>query len=96
MFNSFIECFYGNGLGYRGNVSVTRSGHVCQSWSSQCPHRHDHPLSEYPELVNASNWCRNPGGQGPHGPWCYTTNSSVRWEYCDVEKCPPPGNPYHL
>ncbi|XP_031554403.1 vascular endothelial growth factor receptor 1-like [Actinia tenebrosa] len=84
------ECYYGNGLGYRGNVSVTTSGHVCQSWASQCPHRHDHPLSEYPELVNASNWCRNPGGQGPHGPWCYTTNSSIRWKYCDVEKCPPP------
>ncbi|KAK3744279.1 hypothetical protein QZH41_020659, partial [Actinostola sp. cb2023] len=85
------DCYYGNGIGYRGNASVTRSGHTCQSWSSQCPHRHNHPLPEYPELLNVSNWCRNPGGQAPNGPWCYTTNTRTRWEYCNVRKCPAPG-----
>ncbi|XP_078363979.1 muscle, skeletal receptor tyrosine protein kinase-like [Oculina patagonica] len=82
-------CSYGDGQSYRGNVSVTQSGYTCQSWSSQCPHRHHRTPDNYPELVNASNACRNPGGQAPHGPWCYTTNASVRWEYCNISTCPP-------
>ena len=81
-------------MGYRGDVSVTRSGIACQSWSSQCPHRHWRTPETYPELAETSNSCRNPGGQGPEGPWCYTTDPNVRWEYCDVAKCrtvPAPG-----
>ena len=34
------DCYYGVGVGYRGNMNVTRSGRTCQSWKSQCPHRH--------------------------------------------------------
>ncbi|KAL9975881.1 hypothetical protein ACROYT_G013096 [Oculina patagonica] len=82
-------CFYGDGQSYRGNVSVTQSGYTCQSWSSQCPHRHHRTPDNYPELVNAGNACRNPGGQAPNGPWCYTTNHKVRWEYCNISTCPP-------
>ena len=22
-----------------------------------------------------------------NGPWCYTTNSAIRWEYCDIPFC---------
>ena len=80
-------CFFGDGQSYRGNVSVTRSGHMCQSWSSQCPHRHLRTPKNFPELKNAGNACRNPGGQAPHGPWCYTKYRKVRWEYCRVDKC---------
>ncbi|KAJ7381759.1 hypothetical protein OS493_039172 [Desmophyllum pertusum] len=29
------------------------------------------------------------GGQATHGPWCYTTNASIRWEYCNISICPP-------
>ena len=82
-------CSYGNGQLYRGNISVTQSGHTCQSWTSQCPHRHHRTPDNFPELNNAGNACRNPGGQAPHGPWCYTTNASVRWEYCNISICPP-------
>ena len=82
-------CSYGDGQSYRGNVSVTRSGYTCQSWSSQCPHRHYRTPNYFPELKNAGNACRNPGGQAPHGPWCYTTNPSVRWEYCNIPVCSP-------
>ncbi|XP_005753311.1 plasminogen-like [Pundamilia nyererei] len=32
------------------------------------------------------NWCRNPDGD--QAPWCYTTDPTVRWEYCNLEKCP--------
>lgn len=80
-------CFIGEGQSYRGNVSLTRSGNTCQSWSSQCPHRHHMTPNNTAELKNAGNACRNPGGQAPHGPWCYTTNRTVRWEYCRVKKC---------
>ena len=31
------------------------------------------------------NLCRNP--EGDRAPWCYTMNPSVRWEYCNLEKC---------
>lgn len=32
------------------------------------------------------NLCRNPDGD--RAPWCYTTDPRVRWEYCNLEKCP--------
>ena len=85
--NSTDTCFHSDGESYRGNVSVTRSGYTCQSGTSQCPHRHHRTPDNFPELSNAGNACRNPGGQAPHGPWCYTTNRKQRWEYCRVEKC---------
>ena len=66
---------------------MTQSGYTCQAWTSQCPHRHQRTPDNFSELNIAGNACRNPGGQAPHGPWCYTTNRKQRWEYCRVEKC---------
>jgi hypothetical protein len=31
------------------------------------------------------NYCRNPDGEP--GVWCYTTDTNVRWELCDVPAC---------
>lgn len=31
------------------------------------------------------NYCRNPDGD--ISPWCYTTDPSVRWEFCNLKKC---------
>ena len=87
----YLDCYYGIGKGYQGNTSVTISGNICQSWSAQCPHRNIVNETMYPELANASNFCRNPGGLGREGPWCFTTNHSVTWEYCAVPKCPKQG-----
>ena len=81
-------CYHGDGQSYRGDISRTLSGYTCQPWSSQCPHRHSTP-DAFPELIDAGNACRNPGGQAPRGPWCYTNNSSRRWDYCDVPTCLP-------
>jgi len=49
----------------------------------------------YEEIRNSSNFCRNPGGYGLNGPWCFTTNRTLRWEYCDVPRCAkhPPSSP---
>lgn len=31
------------------------------------------------------NYCRNPDAD--KSPWCYTTDPSVRWEYCNLKRC---------
>ena len=77
------------GLEYTGLVATTISGRTCQRWDSQSPHRHTRTrLDQYPDwdLGYASNYCRNPDGE-PNGPWCYTTDRSTRWEYCNVAPC---------
>ena len=86
-----VDCFYGLGVGYRGNVNITRSGRTCQTWNSQCPHRHWRIPQDVTDGQNDSNMCRNPDSSAPDGPWCYTTDPQVRWEYCNVTKCPPRG-----
>lgn len=84
----FADCFYGDGRGYRGNKSVTTSGFSCQAWDSQCPHKHNINGHLYQAINNSGNFCRNPGGFAKGGPWCFTTNRTVRWEHCDVPRCP--------
>ena len=87
----FIDCYYGSGVGYRGNVNITRSGLPCQRWISQCPHRHSRIPEDVVDGQNDSNMCRNPDASAPDGPWCYTTDPKVRWEYCNISRCPPRG-----
>ena len=60
------------------NLTKTVSGHVCQAWDSQRPHRHRYGS------VGSHNFCRNPDNE-PFGLWCYTTNPKVRWELCTSE-----------
>ena len=44
--------------------------------------------SIYEEIKNSTNLCRNPGGLALDGPWCFTKNETVQWEYCGVpEMC---------
>lgn len=77
------------GRDYFGRVSKTRSGRTCQRWNSQSPHKHSRTNpSKFPEtkLSEAANYCRNPDGESG-GPWCYTTDSNKRWEYCSVPSC---------
>uniref|UniRef100_A0A4W5NGK6 Plasminogen n=1 Tax=Hucho hucho TaxID=62062 RepID=A0A4W5NGK6_9TELE len=76
------DCYVGSGSEYRGMVTETISGKKCQSWSSMTPHSHKKTPQDFPK----ANLCRNPDGD--RAPWCYTTDPSVRWEFCAVEKCP--------
>jgi integrin beta 3 len=75
------------GVDYHGVLSQTLSGRGCQHWASQEPHKHK-VFTNLPEGSEdaAKNYCRNPDNE-PEGPWCYTTDPKVRWEYCDVKPC---------
>nr|XP_055041447.1 apolipoprotein(a)-like isoform X4 [Misgurnus anguillicaudatus] len=79
------ECLHCIGEDYRGNISITESGHTCQRWDSQTPHKHLYvpPLSD--DMHLEENYCRNPDRK-PR-PWCYTTDPSKSWEFCSIPKC---------
>ncbi|XP_067288700.1 muscle, skeletal receptor tyrosine-protein kinase [Pseudorasbora parva] len=79
-------CYNDKGRFYQGTQNVTASAIPCQQWNQQYPHQHRLSVDVIPELRNAENYCRNPGGESDR-PWCYTTNPNVRWEYCRVPKC---------
>ena len=77
------------GKDYKGTTKVTKTGKKCQRWDKQTPHKHtNNKANLFPDssLAEASNYCRNPDNE-PKGPWCYTQDSSKRWEYCDIKIC---------
>ncbi|KAJ7342172.1 hypothetical protein JRQ81_009386 [Phrynocephalus forsythii] len=84
------QCMYCSGENYQGKISQTESGVECQPWASQEPHSHGYIPSNFPEKNLRSNYCRNPDGE-PR-PWCFTTNPTRRWEFCNIPRCatPPP------
>uniref|UniRef100_A0A8C0WIY1 Plasminogen n=1 Tax=Castor canadensis TaxID=51338 RepID=A0A8C0WIY1_CASCN len=79
------DCYQDNGQSYRGTSSTTITGKKCQSWSSMTPHRHQKTPQNYPNADLTMNYCRNPDAD--KSPWCYTTDPSVRWEFCNLKKC---------
>uniref|UniRef100_A0A8C2SVL4 Plasminogen-like n=1 Tax=Coturnix japonica TaxID=93934 RepID=A0A8C2SVL4_COTJA len=79
------QCISGNGDNYRGRIAITESGNTCQHWNMQFPHKHGWIPDRYPCKGLEENYCRNPNGE--KRPWCYTINSSVRWEYCAIPQC---------
>uniref|UniRef100_A0A3Q2L7R0 Plasminogen n=1 Tax=Equus caballus TaxID=9796 RepID=A0A3Q2L7R0_HORSE len=79
------QCLKGRGENYRGRVSVTQSGLTCQRWSEQTPHKHNRTPDNFPCKNLDENYCRNPDGET--APWCYTTSSETRWEYCNIPSC---------
>ncbi|MGH0163076.1 UNVERIFIED_CONTAM: hypothetical protein FKN15_044135 [Acipenser sinensis] len=81
-----LDCYVNNGKTYRGITSQTISGKKCQSWSSMKPHSHNKTPQNFPDADLRRNYCRNPDDD--RAPWCYTTEPSVRWEYCSIDKCP--------
>uniref|UniRef100_A0A8C1G877 Plasminogen n=1 Tax=Cyprinus carpio TaxID=7962 RepID=A0A8C1G877_CYPCA len=92
------ECYEGDGSSYRGAMSETISGKKCQFWTSMEPHQHSKTPQNFPAADLRRNLCRNPDGD--QAPWCYTTDPTVRWEYCNIERCDskpgtqePPTNP---
>jgi len=80
------------GLEYMGTQTATAvNGYMCQAWASDTPHKPYPPAkvdSNFPDGSReaARNYCRNPDSD-PAGPWCYTTDPMVRWDYCDIPFC---------
>ena len=86
------------GKDYPGTLAKTKTGKDCQAWNTNTPHATNGAAkigANYPEgnVDDANNYCRNPDSDNG-GPWCYTTNALVGWEYCDIKLCP--GNNYIL
>ncbi|XP_054826131.1 plasminogen isoform X2 [Eublepharis macularius] len=79
------DCYQGTGVNYRGTMSSTITGKKCQAWRSMSPQRHNKTPSTFPQADLRSNYCRNPDGD--KAPWCYTTDPSTRWEFCNLHKC---------
>ena len=84
------ETLEGDGAGYKGCQTVTRSGKTCQRWDRLSPHSHSRGFSGYyksywdglgEDAESAGNYCRNPDGEP--SIWCYTDDPNSRWEYCD-------------
>ena len=77
-----------NGAYYTGNLNkasglTSSSGLTCQNWTSQSPHSHSRTARNYPNRgIGNHNYCRNPDGEP--GLWCYTTDPSIRWQYCNT------------
>ena len=77
------------GTEYVGNEATTKSRRICQQWAATYPHYHQYTQAYFPYdgPWGPGNRCRNPDNE-PEGPWCYTMDPNVRWEYCDVPMCP--------
>ncbi|XP_041493584.1 prothrombin [Microtus oregoni] len=89
--DTFMDCLKGRcamdlGTNYIGNVSVTHSGIECQLWRSRYPHKPDINFTTHPGANLQENFCRNPDSS-TQGPWCYTTDPTVRREECSVPVC---------
>ncbi|XP_033101467.1 uncharacterized protein LOC117104694 [Anneissia japonica] len=67
---------------YRGLVSITENGKVCQAWTSQSPQSHSIAI-DAEKGIGDHNLCRNPDSSVSR-PWCYTTDPNTRWELCNV------------
>jgi len=78
------DCYEGNGNGYRGSTSLTKSGQVCGLWART-------PLAA---VVGAglegdgNNYCRNPD-ESFMSPWCYIQQGDVfhREECSQIPRC---------
>uniref|UniRef100_A0A8C4DEL3 Macrophage stimulating 1 n=1 Tax=Dicentrarchus labrax TaxID=13489 RepID=A0A8C4DEL3_DICLA len=78
-------CITCNGEDYRGQVDHTVNGRECQRWDQQYPHQHIYQPEKYPDKSLDDNYCRNPDASPV--PWCYTTDTEVERENCEISKC---------
>ncbi|CAM9358488.1 unnamed protein product [Lampetra fluviatilis] len=80
------ECVIGNGITYRGQAKMTKSGRSCQRWDATHPHDPRYRPQLYPDKELEENFCRN-ADEDDGGPWCYTTDPELRFESCNIKQC---------
>lgn len=73
------DCYIGDGSNYHGTVAISQTGQNCQRWK-------ENQLSSDESPNVKHNYCRNPGGT-KRKPYCYISQASNLWEYCNVENC---------
>ncbi|XP_019613872.1 PREDICTED: uncharacterized protein LOC109461844 [Branchiostoma belcheri] len=83
------SCFFTSDKGRSYSGRKNRAGdRLCQRWDSQSPHTHPHTPQAHPDAGLEENFCRNPDNKAR--PWCYITDGTETWDYCDVTECPDP------
>ncbi|XP_078530302.1 hepatocyte growth factor [Lissotriton helveticus] len=80
------ECYRGIGNSYRGSLSKTRFDVTCATWSKNMEDLKRHTFQAPDETILENNYCRNPDND-VHGPWCYTDNPLIPWDYCSISHC---------
>uniref|UniRef100_A0A7M4F944 Hepatocyte growth factor n=2 Tax=Crocodylus porosus TaxID=8502 RepID=A0A7M4F944_CROPO len=82
------DCYRGNGRNYMGNLSKTRLGLTCSLWDKNIEDLRRHiPVFREPDVSKLKkNYCRNPDDDA-HGPWCYTSDPLIPWDYCPISRC---------
>eukprot|EP00058_Branchiostoma_floridae_P012504 XP_002597992.1 hypothetical protein BRAFLDRAFT_79777 [Branchiostoma floridae] len=73
---------------YTNNPLIRAGDLVCQRWDSQSPHSHPYTPQAHPDAGLEENFCRNPDNK--ERPWCYTTDGTQSWDYCNVMECADP------
>jgi receptor tyrosine kinase-like orphan receptor 1 len=73
------DCYWDNGIDYRGTSSVSDTGTTCYKWAKLM-----RDISDYSELAG-HNYCRNPGG-AQNAPWCFVDRAKTV-EICKIPKC---------
>lgn len=80
------EELVGDGGNYTGVQMRTKSGKLCQAWSSQTPHSHAYTAANFEHANLTDNYCRNPYNYWDKYKattiWCLTTDSQQVWEQC--------------
>ncbi|XP_039257880.2 uncharacterized protein LOC120334435 isoform X1 [Styela clava] len=75
-------CFFDNGLNYRGKLSLTKTGTICQPWTTD-----ENLRFKLGELgIGVHNYCRNPDND-EKGLWCFVGGEQFV-EYCNATRCP--------
>ena len=75
------------GSKYRGTINRTKSGRLCQKWTSQTPQKHNFaPIGKGKRGLGDHNYCRNPNNSA--NIWCYNSEgTSPKWQKCIVPVC---------
>ncbi|CAH1250091.1 CHRNB3 [Branchiostoma lanceolatum] len=85
------NCYYGNGVNYRGRVARSNDGQACAKWSDDAS---DFYQSQFPWANLQENYCRNPDEDTR--PWCLSSTGvqvSCELPRCGEKTCFDPGPP---